>query len=125
MRRECEKRHWRPGDAPDLSEADLKEGKKTHLPPPLDKKRCWRPGDAPDLSEADLKEGKKNTCPLRWTKGVVEALHEGTEAYITGLMEDTNLLAIHAKRYTVQPRDIQLARRIRGEVDWDRTDYLN
>ena len=39
---------------------------------------------------------------------------QGTEAYMTGLMEDANLLAIHAKRYTVQPRDIQLARRIGG-----------
>ena len=79
----------------------------------------------PRFKQGRFEGRKKNTCPLCWTKGAVEALHEGTEAYMTGLMEDANLLAIHAKRYMVQPRDIQLARRIRGEVDWDRTDYLN
>ena len=36
-------------------------------------------------------------CPIRWTKGAVEALHEVTEAYMTELMEDANLLAIHAR----------------------------
>ena len=30
-------------------------------------------------------------------------------------VEDTNLCAIHAKRVTIMPKDIQLARRIRGE----------
>jgi len=29
--------------------------------------------------------------------------------------QDTNLAAIHAKRVTIMPKDIQLARRIRGE----------
>jgi hypothetical protein len=28
------------------------------------------------------------------------------------------LCAIHAKRVTVMPKDMQLARRIRGERDW-------
>ena len=37
------------------------------------------------------------------------------EAYLDGLFEDTNLAAIHAKRVTTMPKDIQLARRIRGE----------
>ncbi|KAJ0170172.1 hypothetical protein K1T71_014100 [Dendrolimus kikuchii] len=32
-----------------------------------------------------------------------------------GLFEDTNLCAIHAKRVTIMPKDIQLARRVRGE----------
>lgn len=41
------------------------------------------------------------------------ALQEATEAYIIGLFEDTNLCAIHAKRITIMPKDIQLARRIR------------
>merc|ERR1712110_508761 len=44
-----------------------------------------------------------------------EASQEASEAYLVGLMEDTNLCAIHAKRVTIMPRDIQLARRIRGE----------
>ena len=38
-----------------------------------------------------------------------------TEAYLVGLFEDSYLCAIHAKRVTIMPRDIQLARRIRGE----------
>lgn len=43
------------------------------------------------------------------------ALQEATEAYITSVDEDTNLCAIHARRVTIMPKDIQLARRIRGE----------
>ncbi|XP_058984250.1 uncharacterized protein LOC131805038 [Musca domestica] len=38
-----------------------------------------------------------------------------TEAYLVGLFEDTNLCAIHAKRVAIMPKDIQLARPIRGE----------
>ena len=44
------------------------------------------------------------------------ALQEVTEAYLVGLFEDTNLCAIHGGRVTIMPRDMQLARRIRGEV---------
>ena len=40
---------------------------------------------------------------------------EASEAYLVGLFEDTNLCAIHAKRVTIMPKDIQLAHRIRGE----------
>ena len=43
------------------------------------------------------------------------ALQEAAEAYLVGLFEDTNFCAIHAKRVTIMPKDIQLARRIRGE----------
>jgi len=42
------------------------------------------------------------------------ALQEAAEAYLVSLFEDTNLAAIHAKRVTIQPKDIQLARRLRG-----------
>ena len=45
----------------------------------------------------------------------VSTLLEAAEAYLVGLFEDTNLCAIHAKRVTIMPKDIQLARRIRGE----------
>ena len=47
--------------------------------------------------------------------GAVKALQEAAEAYLVGLFEDTNLCAIHAKRVTITPMDIKLARRIRGE----------
>jgi histone H3 len=40
---------------------------------------------------------------------------EAAEAYLVGLFDDTNLCAIHAKRVTIFPQDMQLARRIRGE----------
>ena len=46
---------------------------------------------------------------------VVMALQEAAEAYLVGLFEDTNLCALHAKRVMIKPRDIQLARCIRGE----------
>jgi histone H3 len=42
----------------------------------------------------------------------VLALQEASEAYLIGLFEDTNLCAIHAKRVTIMPKDMQLARRI-------------
>ena len=52
---------------------------------------------------------------LRYQASSVLALQEAAEAYLVGLFEDTNLCAIHAKRVTIMPKDIQLARRIRGE----------
>lgn len=52
---------------------------------------------------------------LRFQSSAVSALQEASEAYLVGLFEDTNLCAIHAKRVTIMPKDIQLARRIRGE----------
>ncbi|KAK6291234.1 hypothetical protein J4Q44_G00383650 [Coregonus suidteri] len=52
---------------------------------------------------------------LRFQSPAVMALQEASEAYLVGLFEETNLCAIHAKRVTIMPKDIQLARRIRGE----------
>ena len=52
---------------------------------------------------------------LRFQSSAVLALQEASEAYLVGLFEDTNLCAIHAKRVTIMPKDMQLARRIRGE----------
>ena len=52
---------------------------------------------------------------LRFRSSSVLALQEAAEAYHVGVFEDTNLCAIHAKRVTIMPKDIQLSRRIRGE----------
>jgi histone H3 len=52
---------------------------------------------------------------LRFQSTAILALQEAAEAYLVSLFEDTNLVAIHAKRVTIMPKDIQLARRIRGE----------
>ena len=51
---------------------------------------------------------------LRFQSTAILALHEAAEAYMFGVFEDTNLCAIHAKRVTIMPKDMQLARRIRG-----------
>ena len=74
------------------------------------------------VSDKKYKSGGFVQCPLRWTKGVLDALHEASEYYLVDLLEDANLIAIHARRITLQPRDIQLARRIRGERNWYHTD---
>jgi len=50
-----------------------------------------------------------------WQGSVFLALQEASEAYLVGLYEDSNLCAKHAKRVTFMPKDMQLARRIRGE----------
>jgi histone H3 len=52
---------------------------------------------------------------VRFQSTAIMALQEAAEAYLVSLFEDTNLCAIHAKRVTIQPKDMQLARRIRGE----------
>ncbi len=51
----------------------------------------------------------------RFQASALLALQEASEAYLVGLFEDTNLCAIHARRVTIQPKDLNLARRIRGE----------
>jgi histone H3 len=53
---------------------------------------------------------------VRFNATALLGLHESAEAYLVKLFEDTNLCAIHAKRVTIMPKDIQLVRRrIRGE----------
>ena len=52
---------------------------------------------------------------LRFQSVAILCLQEATEAYLVRLFDDANLCAIHARRVTIMPKDIQLARRIRGE----------
>ena len=47
---------------------------------------------------------------LRFQSGAILALQESAEAYLVGLLEDSNLCAIHAKRVIIMPKDMQLAR---------------
>ena len=54
--------------------------------------------------------------PYRWQGSAILALQEAAEAHLVGLFEDSNLCAIHGKRVTIMPKDMQLARRIRGWV---------
>lgn len=51
---------------------------------------------------------------LRFQGSAIVALQEATEAYMVSLFEDTNLAAIHAKRVTIMPKDMSLAKRLRG-----------
>ena len=62
-----------------------------------------------DYANGNFPEG------IKWQASAVDALHNAAEAYLVGLFEDTNFEAIHGKRVTVMPKDMQLARRIRGE----------
>lgn len=50
---------------------------------------------------------------LRFQSAAMGALQEAAEAYLVSLFEDTNLCAIHAKRVTIMPKDMALAKRIR------------
>jgi histone H3/H4 len=52
---------------------------------------------------------------LRFQSAAVLAIQEASEAYVVSLLADTNLCAIHTRRVTIMPRDIHLARRLRGE----------
>ena len=45
-------------------------------------------------------------------------LQEAAENFIVRLFEDVNLLAVHAGRVTLMPRDIRLALRIQGDHFW-------
>ncbi|XP_063120512.1 histone H3.3A-like [Rattus norvegicus] len=52
---------------------------------------------------------------LRFQSAAIGALQEASEACLVGLFEDTNLCAVHTKHVTIRSKNIQLARRIRGE----------
>ena len=66
------------------------------------------------VQEIALDFWQKDSGP-RFTADAIMALQEAAEAYLVGLFEDMNLCAIHTKRVTIQQKDIQLARRLRGE----------
>ncbi|KAL4555641.1 hypothetical protein LXL04_038266 [Taraxacum kok-saghyz] len=70
---------------------------------------------ARNCSSSLVRETQDFKTDLRFQSSAVAAFQEASKAYLVGLFEDTNLYAIHAKRVTVLPKDMQLARRIRGE----------
>ena len=76
------------------------------------------------INPEELSEAEKERCFVPWwAVGAVDALHKASEDYLVTLLEDANLLAIHAQRITLQPTDIQLAQRIQGDKDWDVLEY--
>ncbi|EJU05828.1 histone H3 [Dacryopinax primogenitus] len=52
---------------------------------------------------------------IRFQSSALQALQEAAEMYLVNLFEDTQLAAIHAKRVTIQMKDMQLTRRLRGD----------
>lgn len=53
---------------------------------------------------------------LRFQSTALEALQQAAEFYIIGLFEDTNLCALHRGCVTITPKDMNLAKRIRGPL---------
>ena len=58
---------------------------------------------------------QERSSSIRFQSSAIVALQTASEDYLVGLFEDTNLITIHRKCVTISPKDIQLARRIRGE----------
>ena len=52
---------------------------------------------------------------LNFQRAALLVLQEASEAFLAGLFQDAYLCTIHSKRVTLMPKDIQLARRIRGD----------
>ena len=55
--------------------------------------------------------------PFRISADALCAIQDATEDFMVNLFADTNLCAIHAKRITIMPKDLALARRVRGPVN--------
>jgi len=72
-------------------------------------------GQAQSLPQIPKVPAQDFKTDLRFQSSAVAALKEASEVYLVGLFEDTNFSAIHAKRVTIMPKDIQLARQIRGD----------
>ena len=64
---------------------------------------------------ATNRENRKMVPDVRFQGTAILAIQEASESHLVHLFEDTNLCAIHAKRVTIMPKDIQLARRLRGD----------
>ena len=101
-------------------------------------KRRWRPGTVAIREIKKYQKSVDRLLPrqpfLRLVKDIsnevnpgirmrpeaVDALQEAAEQYIVGLFEDTQLIAVHAKRVTIMQKDMQLALRLRGDYNYHR-----
>ena len=59
--------------------------------------------------------GQDFKADLVWAPELVCAFNAVVEHYLVGLLQDAHLNAIGRRMLAVEPKDIQLARRIRGE----------
>lgn len=62
----------------------------------------------------EITQDKIMATDIRFRAGAMAALQEAAESYLTNIFEDLQLIAIHAKRVTLQPKDLVLASRLRG-----------
>lgn len=62
---------------------------------------------------------------LRWQGPAILANQTAAEDYLTRQFEDANVCALHTKRCTVMPKDIQLVRRIKGEEQVDTSNRVS
>ena len=76
------------------------------------KKKAWGNLVLPEFRKQQYRNEDE---PYRMQSTAMLALHEAAEYYLVDLFDWTNLCAIHAKRKTIMVKDMQLARRIRGE----------
>ena len=53
---------------------------------------------------------------LKFQGMAIKVLQEAGETFLVGILEQANLCAVHAKQVTVMPKDIQMARHIRGNI---------
>lgn len=53
---------------------------------------------------------------IRFQSNALMCLHEAAEAHLVGLFQDAYLATLHAKRVTILPKDLSLARKIRGNM---------
>jgi histone H3 len=133
MARTKQTAHKSTRDKPSSKQHATKAARKTDGPSGVKKPHRYRPGT---VALREIRKYQKNTellirklpfqrlvrevaqdfkADLRFESHAIAALQEASEAYLVSLFQDTNLCAIHAKRVTIMPKDINLARRIRGE----------
>jgi histone H3 len=107
--------------------------KKAARPPGQKKQRRFRPGT---VALRTIRKLQKTTGTLirrapfyrmarclaavtmegyRFQTAALAVIQEATESYVIGILANANLAALHAKRVTVMPRDLHLARRLAGE----------
>merc|ERR1739845_137734 len=116
----CSKIHWRKGAKETIGNQSSKKvgtsDRRSKETPSLQTWNSCSTGDQKLPNQRLVREIAQDfKTDLRFQSSALMALQEASEAYLVGLFEDTNLCAIHAKRVTIFPKDIQLARRIRGE----------
>ena len=69
-----------------------------------------------EILQKQEKESLSGGGPLRMKRDALLALQEAAESYLVQLFDDSNLAAIHAKRVTIMPKDMEFVRKIRAGV---------